>query len=164
MSPRHGSNDLATHLCDTQPIVIVAVGAKLDIHRFVSVEVKGLVSKCFTARRDCAVVFTVIVYIIHIQGPGPLIAEVESDVHLDDVLRLFKGVGDAAVVPLARPARVRGATAVSSVVGEASLRVAAAILGCPVVVIHGFHVDRGLLTCFDQGWGGGRRTSGKYAS
>ena len=141
-----------THLGDAQPLVVVAVEAKLHLLSFVSVEVERLVPKSLSAGLDLAFVFSVIVGFVHVKFPGPLIPLVERDLHLDNVLGLLERVRDAASVPLARPARVCLATAVPGVFGLASLRVTATIIGITLVVPIGFHVNPGPLACIDESW------------
>ena len=138
-----------THLRDAQPLVVVAVEAKLDVFRFIGVKIEGLVSKSFAARRDCAVVVTVFV---HAQRPGPLISKVESDAHPDYVLGFLERVRDAAIVSLARPARVGRATAVPSVFGFAAVRVTATTASIAVVVVSGIDIDPGPHACIDEAW------------
>ena len=142
------------HLRDAQPLVVVAVEAKLHLLSFVSVEVERLVSKSFPAGLDLALVFPVIVGFVYVKFPGPLIPLVERDLHLDNVLRLLEGVRDTASISLARPARVCLATAVPGVFGLATLRVTAAIIGITLVVPIGVHVNPRSLACIDKGWDG----------
>ena len=136
-----------THLRDAQPFVVVAVEAKLDVFRFIGVEVEVLVSKGVAARRDFDVVVAVIV---HVQRSGPLISQMESDAHPNDVLGFLEGVLDAAIVSLARPARVGRATAVPSVFRHAAVRVTASIVGITIVVIGGIYVDPRSHACVNE--------------
>ena len=105
-----------THLGDAQPLIVVAVEAKLNLLGFIGVEVERLVTKGLAAGLDLALVFPVIVSFVHVQLAGPLISLVERDLHADNVLGLLERVGDAASISLTRPARVCLATAVSSVI------------------------------------------------
>ena len=136
-----------TYLCDAEPFVVVAIEAKLDVFRFIGVEVEVLISKSVAARRDFAVVVAVVV---HVQRPGPFIPQMESDAHPNDVLGFLEGVGDAAIVSLARPARVGRATAVPSVFRHAAIRVTTAIAGVAVIVIGGIYVDPRPHACVNE--------------
>ena len=150
------------HLGDAQPLVVVAVEAKLHLLGFIGVEVERLVSNSFAAGLDFSVVFAVVVGFVHVQLSGPLISLVEGDLHTDNVLGLLEVVRDAASISLARPARVCLATAVSRVFGNAALRVATAIIGITLVVPSGVNVNPGPLACIDESWDGQGCATGMY--
>lgn len=145
----------STHLGDAQPIRVRhgVVEAKREFSRFVRVEGKLLVAVRRAAGLNLAEEFTVIV---HVQSAGSLRSLVESDVQVDDVLRLVEEVFNATPpvpfdeVTFARPARVRVEAVVSSVFGCAAVRTAART-GRPLVEGNGLNCYGCPLRGIDEG-------------
>ena len=146
---QNASTSIGTHLGDAEPVIAVVVQTQFDVFGLVGVEGEILESTSLAARRDFAVVVTVVV---HVQRPDPLVSLVERDPHPDNVLGFLERVRDATAIALARPARVGRATAVPSVFGHAAVRVTSAIIGIAVVVVGGIHVNPGSHTCVNEGW------------
>ena len=153
----------SSYLGNAQPHVRVPLGvieAKLEVVRFVGVEVEVLVVKRLAAGRDRAVVVPVVE---NVKGPGVFVPLVEGDTHADKVLGYLEGISDAAPVvriraaedvPLARPTRVCPDIVVAGVVGYAAFR-AAATPGCTSVVTIGIYANPGPVTRLDQRCNGG---------
>ena len=90
-----------THLGDAKPDVFVPLRvaeAKLEFRGFVGVEVERLEVVRLAAGFDCVELLAVVE---HVQTPGSLVTLVEGDFYVDNVLRFFEVVRDAApVVPV----------------------------------------------------------------
>ena len=81
----HSLNDSSTasRLRNAEPLVLVAVEAKLDVLGFIGVEVEVLVFKSVAARGDFAML---IALDVHVQRPSHLISQMRSDEHPNDAL------------------------------------------------------------------------------
>ena len=151
------SHLLTTYLRQAEPHVtvrLVVVEVKLELRRLIRFEVERLVPCRFAAGFDLAVVASVRV---HLQRTGVLLALVEGDSDFLEVLGFLKRVLDPAPlvvvkdVPLARPARVRGAAPVPGVFGDAAVRGTARVV-CPLVVPRRTHFHGCPLACVDKVW------------